>query len=132
MIAPPSDLIAVVDDDGRVLESLKNVLESAGHTVRLFASAVALLESGTLADIDCLISDIDLPKIDGFELVRLARATRPGLPVILITGHSEMGNRAPPMDSSHYRLFKKPFDAQQLLVALSDALQLPDRHTRRS
>src|SRR5262249_47994365 len=72
-----SSVVAVVDDDQRILESLENLLESAGHTVRLFASAPALLESGSLAEIDCLISDIDLPRINGFELMRLVHESRP-------------------------------------------------------
>ena len=114
-------IVAVVDDDRRILESLENLLESAGHVVRLFASATALLESGSLAEIDCLVSDIDLPKIDGYELSRLMRAARPELPVILITGHSELVDRSPPIGSSHYRLFKKPFDGQELLTAVKDA-----------
>jgi len=114
-------VVAVVDDDQRVLESLENLLESAGHTVRLFASAPALLESGSLGEIDCLISDIDLPRINGFELLRLVHATRPELTVILITGHPEMVDRSPPIGSGHYRLFKKPFDGQELLAAVGDA-----------
>lgn len=118
---PPDLIAAVVDDDERILESLAELLESAGHSARLFASAAALLESGSLADIDCLISDIDLPKIDGFELSRLAHAARPELRVILITAHHEIGDRPLPGGSGHYRLFKKPFDGQELLTAVSDA-----------
>lgn len=78
------------------------------------------------------ISDIDLPKIDGFELLRLVHAVRPELPVILITGHPEMVNRSPPIGSGHYRLFKKPFDGQELLTAVSDAVRHPHRHTPQS
>ena len=63
---PPSFTIAVVDDDQRIPKSLEYLLESADHAVRLFASAAALLESGCLAEIDCLISDIDMPVMDGF------------------------------------------------------------------
>ncbi len=119
----PRDFVtAVVDDDQRVLESLEDLLESAGHTVRAFSSAVALLESGSLAYIDCLISDIDLPKIDGFELLRVASAARPELPVILITGHPELVKRSPPVGPGGYRLFKKPFDGQELLMAV-DAMR---------
>jgi len=73
-------VIAVVDDDTRVLESLEDLLESAGHRVHLFKSAQALLENPAFGEIDCLISDIGMPAIDGFDLERLARAARPELP----------------------------------------------------
>jgi FixJ family two-component response regulator len=119
----PGFTIAVVDDDPRILESLGNLLESADYAVRLFSSAAALLEGAGVAEIDCLISDIDMPVMDGFELLRVARAARPELPIILITGYPEMLNRMPPMGPSHYRLFKKPFNGQELLASVSDALQ---------
>jgi len=129
---PPGITIAVVDDDRRILESLKNLLESADHAVRLFASAGALLESGLLVEIDCLISDIDMPVMDGFELIRAVRAARPELPVILITGHPEMLNRLPPTGPGHCHSFKKPFDGQELLTAVSDALRNPPLRGRES
>jgi FixJ family two-component response regulator len=122
---PPRFTIAVVDDDQGILESLEGLLESADHAVRLFASAAALLESGCLAEIDCLISDINMPVMDGFELARVVRAARPELPIILITGHPEMLDRLPPIGPGHYRFFKKPFDGEELLAAVSDALRNP-------
>jgi FixJ family two-component response regulator len=121
----PGYVIAVVDDDPGILRSLEDLLESADHTARLFARANALLESGCLAEIDCLISDIDMPVMDGFELLRTVRAERPDLPIILITGYPEMLNRLPSLGPGHYRLFKKPFDGQELLTAVDDALQNP-------
>jgi FixJ family two-component response regulator len=120
---PSGFTIAVVDDDQRILESLKNLLESADHAVRLFASAAALLESGCLAEIDCLISDIDMPVMDGFELLRVVHAARSELPIILITGYPDMLNRLPSISPRHYRLFKKPFNGQELLTAVSDAMR---------
>lgn len=120
---PPGFVIAVVDDDQRILKSLGDLLESAEHAVRLFVSAAALLESGCLAEIDCLISDIDMPVTDGFELLRAAHAARPELPVILITGHADMLKRLPPIGSGAYRVFKKPFHGEELLTAVGDALR---------
>lgn len=124
---PRDFLTAVVDDDQRVLDSLGNLLESAGHTVRTFPSAAALLESAILAKIDCLISDIDLPSIDGFELLRLANAARPELPVILITGHPEIAQRPLRGCRGYCRLFRKPFDGGELLTAVSEAVRQPAR-----
>jgi|SRR5271157_6063660 len=126
---PPGYIIAVVDDDQRILQSLESLLESADYAVRSFASAAALLESDCLAEIDCVISDIDMPVMDGFELSRVAHAARPELPVILITGQPEMLNRLPPIGPGHHRLFKKPFDGQELLAAVSDALRNPELRT---
>jgi FixJ family two-component response regulator len=120
---PTGFVIAVVDDDQRILESLEIFLESADYAVRSFASAKALLESGRLAKVDCLISDIDMPVMDGFQLLRVVRAERPELPVILITGHPETLDRLSSSGADRYRVFKKPFDGQELLTAVSDALR---------
>ena len=69
--------IAIVDDDVRILESIQELLESAGHSVCSFSSAQSLLEDGIMSEIDCLIADIGMTVIDGFELHRLARDARP-------------------------------------------------------
>jgi FixJ family two-component response regulator len=125
---PRRSVIAAVDDDQRILESLEMLLESADYDVRPFSSATALLQSGGLREIDCLISDIGMPVMDGFQLVRGIQAARPGLPVILVTGRHDLLNQAPLDWPRHYRLFKKPFDGQELLKAVSDALR--SRHVR--
>jgi FixJ family two-component response regulator len=113
--------LAVVDDDNRVLESLGSLLESADYAVRLFASVAEFLEGDCLTRIDCLITDIDMPVIDGFELLRMAHAARPELPIILITGHPEMLSRLSVI--GRYPMFKKPFNTEKLLVAVGDALR---------
>ena len=122
---PRRSIIAVVDDDQRILGSLEILLESAGYAVRLFCSATALLESGGIRELDCLISDVGMPVMDGFELVRAIETARPGLPIILITGRPDLLNRSPPDWPHHFRLFKKPFDGQELLMAVGDALRSP-------
>lgn len=126
----PGFIVAVVDDDRRILESLQNLLESAGHPVRLFTSAAALLESRSLAEIHCLISDIDMPGMDGFELLRRVHAARPGLPTILITGYPDTLKRLPPLGGSKPRFFTKPFQGEELLTALGDALRLSGARSR--
>ena len=117
-------VVAVVDDDHRILESLEDLLESAGHAVRLFPSAVAFLENDGYAEIDCLISDIGMPVVDGFELQRLVKAARPELPVILITGRHEMDDQ---QIAANQDFFQKPFDGQELLAAVNRALQASHR-----
>ena len=121
--------IAVVDDDQRILESLEILLESAGYDARLFPSATALLESGGVQEIECLISDVGIPVMDGFELARAIQALRPGLPVILITGRPDLLHRSLPDWPRDCRVFKKPFDGPELLKAVADALR--SLHRRR-
>ena len=121
---PSGATIAVVDDDPRLLRSVESLLESAGYAVRLFASATALLGADDLGKVDCLISDVNMPVMDGLELARLARAARPNLPVILIAGHPEMldscGSAGPPAVE---KLFTKPYNTDDLLVAIKGILQ---------
>ena len=123
MTDQPSGFIAVVDDDHSILRSIEYLLESADYSVRLFASASALLDSGCLPDIDCLISDIDMPGMDGFELLRLVHAVRPGLPAILITGYPDTLKRLPRLSESNLRFFTKPFNGPDLLAAITAAFR---------
>jgi len=115
-------IIAVVDDDLRLIESLEDLLEAEGYSVRAFRSAKSFLENVTaLAEADCLIADIGMPVIDGFELEKRVRQVRPGLPVILITGRHEIADQQRGMAQGN-RFFRKPFDGQALLAAISQAL----------
>ena len=120
---PAGFIVAVVDDDPSILRSLESLLESADYAVRLFTSATALLDSGCLEAIDCLISDIDMPGTDGFELLRLIHAARPGLPIILITGYPDTLKQLPPLGGVKPRLFTKPFRAEELLATIGEALR---------
>ena len=116
-------VVAVVDDDESILWSLEYLLDSADYTVRLFQSAAELLGSGDLDRIDCLISDVEMPGTDGFELLRLIHAVRPNMPTILITGYPERFERVPTLGEMKPRLFTKPFKADELLAAVSDGLR---------
>ena len=129
---PPDTIIAVVDDDPSILKSLEYLLESADHTVLVFASAAAMLESDCLATIDCVISDIDMPMMDGFALSQAVHEARPELPIVLITGHPEMLDRVPRIGASHHLVFKKPFNGQELLTAIGDAARKSRLHRPKS
>jgi FixJ family two-component response regulator len=121
-------VIAVVDDDESILRSLESLLESADHSARLFTSAAALLDSGLLDEIHCLISDIDMPDVDGFDLLRAVRQARPRLPAILITGYPDRLRRMP-AGGSDVRFFTKPFSGPELLAAVSEAVRGSIRQT---
>jgi len=114
--------IAVVDDDVRILESLENLLDSAGHAVCVFSSANSFLAGQAPSQVDCLIADIGLPQLDGFELRRLVRERRPNLPVIFITGRHEISDERRAASEGHQGFFRKPFDASVLLAVVNKAV----------
>ena len=120
--------VAVVDDDVRVLESLADLLESAGHGVRVFNSGQALLDDDHFTCIECVITDIGMPGMDGFELQRLARMRRPKLPIILITGRHEIADQQRALAVIHHGFFRKPFDGKALLAAVGQALSAANDH----
>jgi FixJ family two-component response regulator len=119
-------IVAVVDDDTRLLESLEDLLESAGYSARAFSSAKSFLgDKATLSEAHCLIADIGMPAVDGFELEALVRRARPELPVILITGRHEIADQQRAIAQGN-RFFRKPFDGQALLTAIGQALRSGD------
>jgi FixJ family two-component response regulator len=113
-------VVAVVDDDPRLLESLGDLLESAGYAARGYPSAGALLLGG-LAELDLLITDIGMPGMDGFELREIVRQARPELPVFMITGRHEIADQDRARGVTGF--FAKPFDADVLLATVGDALR---------
>jgi FixJ family two-component response regulator len=124
---PSEFVVAAVDDDPSILRSLAYLLESADYSVRLFTSATAFIYSECLPEIDCLISDIDMPGADGFDLLRYVDTARPGLPTILITGYPERLKRMPSHSEATARIFVKPFQASELLGAVSAAIRNPQK-----
>lgn len=121
-------VVAIVDDDPRLLESVQDLLESAGYEPRCYASAESLLSSG-LAGVDVLVTDIGMPRIDGFQLRDLVRRMRPELPVFLITGRHEIADQDRAQGISGF--FRKPFDALEFLTAIGGALRrtkMEDEH----
>jgi FixJ family two-component response regulator len=118
-VSKAKPVVAVVDDDPRVLESLEDLLESAGYVACSFRSAGSLLASGLL-DVDVLITDIGMPGTSGLELRDLVKKARPELPVFLITGRHEIADQVRAQGISGF--FRKPFDGQALLAAVANAL----------
>lgn len=115
-------LVAAVDDDFRVRESIKSLLESAGYAPLVFSSAEEFLQSGTLASATCVITDVRMPGMDGLELQRRIRLERPTLPVILISAHHDAEVRQAAIDHGAVDVLYKPFDAAHLLKIVQSAV----------
>src|SRR5262245_27527224 len=108
-------VVATVDDDRRVRESVQNVLESAGYDAVSFESAETFLLSGALSSVRCVIADVRLPGMDGTELQRRIRRERRRLPVIIITAHDDQDVRRQALRDGATAFLVKPFDGGELL-----------------
>ena len=115
-------IIAVIDDDENVLESMKNLLESYGYRVLPYSSATAFLADEVLFDIECLISDVSMPIMDGFELQLRVGKDCPRLPVILITARPDV-NVSNIAAVNNRGFFQKPLDSSALLQAIASAIR---------
>jgi FixJ family two-component response regulator len=122
-------MLAVVDDDPRLLESLENLFESAGYAVRSFLSGSDLLADG-LDWLDCVVTDIGMPQMNGFDLREAIKVERPDVPVFLVTGRHEIGDQQRASRDDIAGFFRKPFDGQALLAAVAAALSRPSEETQ--
>jgi FixJ family two-component response regulator len=130
MNATSKPIVAVVDDDPRIRESLESLIESAGFKAQVFPLAEDFLNGELLAEIDCLITDVRMPKMDGLELQRLVRLKRPELPVIFITAHHEDRIEQCAFAQGAAFFVRKPFDADELLRAVRLALSTLPRDNK--
>jgi len=116
--------IHIVDDDKAIRESLAFLLETAGFRAELFDSATSFLEAlPGKGNVECLITDIRMPEIDGIELLRRLRAGGHRFPVIVMTGHGDVPLAVEAMKQGAFDFLEKPFDDQVLIGTVRAALQ---------
>ena len=115
-------LISVVDDDDAVRKSLQRLIRSVGFAVKAFASAEDFLHSEPLCITRCLILDVRMPRINGFELQRQLVASHNEIPVIFITAHGNEATRLQALKDGAIDYLWKPFSDEVLLNAIEAAL----------
>ena len=115
-------VIAVVDDDFRILESLESLLESSGYTAAVFSSGEAFLQSEVIITATCLVTDVRMPNVDGLELQRRVKRQRPELPVIFMTAHNDEQVEKRAVEQGACGFLHKSFSAADFLGAIKCAL----------
>jgi FixJ family two-component response regulator len=115
-------LVAVVDDDDSMRETTKDLLESAGLAAATFASAEALLQSGRLAGIACVVSDLRMPGMSGLALHAQLVASGKPLPTILMTAYPDERVRTRALEAGVVACLTKPFADDELLGCINAAL----------
>jgi DNA-binding response OmpR family regulator len=122
---PPqvSGHILVIDDDRSARMLLERVLVKAGHTVELADDAEAGLAALQARAFDLLITDKNLPGIDGLELLRLARERAPRLQAILITGFPSDETKSSASELGIHSYVTKPFGVHDIVEVCEAALR---------
>ena len=117
-------LVAVIDDDESFRVALAEALSSLGYGARAFASAEEFFADHETAPYDCVITDIHMPGMSGFDLTLWLLAHHFSVPVIMITAHAEPGLEARAAAIGAVCLLRKPFEADALTQCLERALKV--------
>lgn len=114
--------IFIVDDDADHLSALADLVEASGYRVEAFASAGAAL-NGMAADPDLVISDLRMPEMDGIAFLTALRGMKNTVPVVVLTGHGDVGHAVEAMRAGAEDFLEKPYDSAHLLAVVRRALE---------
>ena len=115
-------LVAIVDDEEPIRKALTRLLRSGGLDVESFPSGSEFLESLSAHRPDCVVLDLHMPVVNGFEVQ--ARLVEFGVPVVIVTGHDSDETRARALAGRPAAYLRKPVNDQVLLDAIELALGL--------
>jgi FixJ family two-component response regulator len=116
-------IIYVVDDDRLMREMLSSLFRSVGLQAQLFGSAQELLQSELEDSPSCLVLDIRLPGLGGFDLQAELAKSNTNIPIIFLTGHGDISMSVRAMKAGAVDFLTKPFREQELLDAVTAALE---------
>jgi FixJ family two-component response regulator len=122
MTAPSTPIVFVVDDDVSVRESLAPLIRWAGWKPEAFCSAQDFLSSPPVDAPSCLVLDVELPDLNGFDLQERVAADRSAMPIIFITGYGDIPMSVRAMKAGAAEFLTKPFERDVMLTALRSAL----------
>lgn len=117
-----NDTICIVDDDEAVRDSMRILVESYGHPVRDYPSAMAFLGDQGKSEPGCLLLDLHMPGMDGLELVELLRRRHIQTPAIIVTGQRDPLQMQRVQDAGVMALLNKPVADDELMSWIEQAL----------
>jgi FixJ family two-component response regulator len=121
--------VFVVDDDPSVLRGLQRLLQSAGWKTAAFGSSEAFLEQRDPTAPGCLILDVSMPGLDGFEVQRRLIEEGLPLPIVFLTGHGDVPSSVKAMRAGAQNFLCKPVSEERLLDSVAEAVEA-DRQFR--
>ena len=125
----PDAVIAIVDDDPSAREGLESLVRAAGWRAQTFASAQEFLAHPRAEAPSCLILDLQLPGLSGLDLQKRMAEAELEIPIVFLTGHGNIPASVQAMKAGAVEFLTKPFDEQDLLRAIHEAIAR-DRRNR--
>lgn len=125
----PDAIVWVVDDDASVREALRSLIRSAGLRVETLASAQEFLARPRVEAPSCLVLDVRMPRVSGLDLQKRMAEISLQIPIVFITGHGDVPTSVRAMKAGAVEFLTKPFDDQDLLEAIQQAIKR-DREAR--
>lgn len=120
----------VIDDDRSIRWVLERALQKAGLDVRCFSSAAGLFEAFKEGMPNALLTDIRMPGMDGLELLKQIQAQQPGLPVIIMTAHSDLESAVSAFHGGAFEYLPKPFDLDDAVEVVRRACSYRQRQAQ--
>jgi two-component system response regulator FixJ len=119
--------VVVLDDDEAEVAAIRAVLEGDGYACTAYTDPAQCVDDLRRLDCDVLLCDLVMPGMDGLQVLSQAREVRPGLPVIVVTGHGNIAVAVTAMKNGAASFIEKPFDKAVLLDSVKDALSRVER-----
>ena len=113
--------VYIIDDDDAVRDSLSLQLEATGYAVAAFPSAVGFLEIARTLQPGCVISDVQMPDMDGMELQQRLNDLKLDFPVVIVTGHADVALAVRAMKAGAVDFIEKPFEERAILDSVRHA-----------
>lgn len=114
--------IAILDDDQSVRTAISRLLKASEMTTESFANCVELFTFLKHGNLDCLVLDLQMPGMDGIDVLRNLKQRGENLPVVMITAHDAPGTRENCMSAGASAYVRKPLDVDALLDAITLAM----------
>src|SRR5215468_3900531 len=111
-------LISIVDDDALARDGIRELVESLGYKTATFESAEDFLKSSVIADTACLITDVQMPGLNGLEFQEALQSLGHQTSVIVITAYPNEKHRTRALENGAVGYLSKPFDDESLIAAI--------------
>ncbi|MDQ0316697.1 response regulator FixJ [Amorphus orientalis] len=123
-------LVHIIDDDESVRDALSMLLQQAGMRTAVHPSAGSFLDASSEGEFGCVVTDVRMPGMTGIDLLRKMSEIDRVVPVIIVTGHSDVPLAVEALKSGAFDFIEKPFDADRIVETVRAALDFREKARR--